>query len=106
MEYQIKLGLVIKELRIRRKLTQARLSGYCHLSEKYISQLERGQRRPSLTTLLKLSIALDVPPSQLLSRVDHRVSWRYLASFSLNHKLLNPKPQFLASQSPKPGHRG
>ena len=88
MEYQRTLGIVIKELRTHRKLSQARLATHCHLSEKYISQLERGLRRPSLTTLLKLAIILDLPPSQLLTRVDNRVSWRYLASFSIDKKLL------------------
>ncbi len=48
------LGRRIKELRIRRGLTQQQLGERASLAPKYVSELERGLRNPSLTTLHRL----------------------------------------------------
>ena len=36
----------------------------------FVSQIERGIRQPTLTTLVKLAKALEVPPSKLISRTE------------------------------------
>lgn len=51
------LGRRIKELRIRRELTQQQLGERASLAPKYVSELERGLRNPSLTTLHRLCTA-------------------------------------------------
>lgn len=41
----------------------------CGLDRTYISGIERGTRNPSLTNILKIATALDVPPSDLFVEV-------------------------------------
>jgi transcriptional regulator with XRE-family HTH domain len=37
---------------------------------RFVSQMERGIRQPTLTTMFKLAEALDIAPSTLLARVE------------------------------------
>ena len=45
----------IRELRIKRKLSQETLAELCNLSSSYISYIETGKKRLSFATLEKLS---------------------------------------------------
>lgn len=49
----------IKYLRQKRDLTQAELAKLAQVSQSTVAQIESGDKDPSLTTLLKLSSALD-----------------------------------------------
>jgi transcriptional regulator with XRE-family HTH domain len=49
-------------------LTQEQLAHRAELHRTYIGSLERGERNPTVTTLLKLADALACPPSELLRR--------------------------------------
>ncbi len=51
MEIEKKIGLKIKDLRNRNGLTQDELAARCELTKGFISQLERGQTAPSVSTL-------------------------------------------------------
>jgi len=70
-----KLGRVIQELRRQRKLSQEKLGFESGLHRTYISLLERGKRSPTMTTLIKLAIALNVPPSEIVRRVETHLGW-------------------------------
>jgi len=59
-------GRVIRELRKNLNLTQERLAEMCDRHPVFISELERGHRSPSLDTILRLSEALKVSPSDLM----------------------------------------
>lgn len=63
-------GKVLRELRENKKLSQEKLAEYCDLDRTYISLLERGLRQPTITTLFKLSDALNIKPSELVELVD------------------------------------
>lgn len=63
-------GTVLRELRENKKLSQEKLAEFCDLDRTYISLLERGLRQPTLTTLFKLSDALNIKPSELVEMVD------------------------------------
>jgi transcriptional regulator with XRE-family HTH domain len=65
MDLQKKLGNRIRELRKKRKMTQALLAEKTDLSDNFIGLLERGQTTPSLETLDKISKALKVPIREL-----------------------------------------
>ena len=54
INYQ-KIGKKIRELRIKRKLSQETLAELCNLSSSYISYIETGKKRLSFATLEKLS---------------------------------------------------
>ncbi len=59
------LGQTIKMCRSRRGLTQAELAKRAEFSVSYLSLLENNERDPSLSTLQRIAIALDVPISIL-----------------------------------------
>lgn len=54
INYQ-RIGKKIRELRIKRKLSQEILAELCNLSSSYISYIETGKKRLSFATLEKLS---------------------------------------------------
>ena len=55
-----RLGARIKELRKTRNLTQEQLSERVDLATRFISLIEVGRSSPSLETMEKIAIALDV----------------------------------------------
>ena len=52
---QKRLGARISDLRRQRGLTQDGLAQRCSLSQKYLSELERGEKTPSWETLVALA---------------------------------------------------
>ncbi len=63
---QEKMGEILKIARVRRKLTLQSLSKKCGLSKSFISQIERGEAKPSLASLTKIAHFLDVSLWSLL----------------------------------------
>ncbi len=72
-------GQVVQELRRKRGLSQEEFGFECELHRTYISLLERGKRIPSLITIIQLAIALEVPASELIRRVEARMNYRKTA---------------------------
>ena len=63
-----RLGTIVKDLRLRRKLSQRELATAVGVSDAYITLLETHQRKnPSLAVLKQLAKALGVPVTSLLS---------------------------------------
>lgn len=65
-------GKVLRGLRETNNISQEKLAEYCDLDRTYISLLERGLRQPTITTLFKLSKALNVSPSDFILKVELR----------------------------------
>jgi transcriptional regulator with XRE-family HTH domain len=63
-------GQVLREQRTARGISQEELALSADVDRTFVSQMERGIRQPTLTTLLKLSRALDVQPSTLVARME------------------------------------
>jgi transcriptional regulator with XRE-family HTH domain len=63
-------GVVLRELRIARELSQETLAFDAGLDRTYISLLERGQRSPTLTTLCSLAAALGLSFPELAQKID------------------------------------
>jgi transcriptional regulator with XRE-family HTH domain len=63
-------GQRLRELRQKYGVTQQQLSVATGLTEGYISNMERGQKVPSLTTLLRLASALGCKVTTLVSTFD------------------------------------
>lgn len=59
----------IKAARIKRGSTLDQLAADTGLDKGYLSRVERGQKSPSIATVLKISKALDVSVAQLLGEV-------------------------------------
>jgi transcriptional regulator with XRE-family HTH domain len=63
-------GRRLRELREKYGVTQKQLSIATGLTEGYISNMERGLKVPSLTTILRLAVALGCNVTQLVSIFD------------------------------------
>ncbi len=61
-----RIGLRIRELRKKRRLTQAGLADRVECSAHFVSGIERGVDSPSLMTLEKIARVLDLPIAGLL----------------------------------------
>ncbi|HET7445324.1 MAG TPA: helix-turn-helix transcriptional regulator [Solirubrobacterales bacterium] len=61
-----KLGENLRAVRDEKELTQEQVAQRSGVQAGEISRIERGQRDPQVSTLLKLAKALGVKPGQLL----------------------------------------
>jgi transcriptional regulator with XRE-family HTH domain len=60
----------VRKARQRRGLSQERLAFACRLHRTEISLLERGDRDPRLSTIVRIARALDCTPSSLVEEVE------------------------------------
>jgi DNA-binding XRE family transcriptional regulator len=56
----------LNELRCARDLSQAALADYAGVDRKTINRIENGHFSPALDTIVRLSVALGISPSELL----------------------------------------
>jgi len=63
-------GQILRQLRQKRGLSQEELALESGYHRTYISQLERGQKNPSLQTIFQLAKALNMEPSEIIERVQ------------------------------------
>jgi len=63
-------GQVLREQRISRELSQEELALAADVDRTFVSQMERGIRQPTITTLMKLAGALGIQPSTLVTRME------------------------------------
>ena len=65
---------VLREQRVKNNLSQEKLAELCDLDRTYISLLERGLRQPSLTTIFKLSRALNTTATDFIKKIENQIS--------------------------------
>lgn len=63
-------GKVLRRLRTEAGFTQESLGFEADLRRTYISILELGQQQPSLTTLVKIAVALRLRPHELVRQIE------------------------------------
>ena len=63
-------GRVLREQRIAAGVSQEALALSADVDRTFVSQIERGIRQPTLTTLVKLCNALGVAPSTIIGRME------------------------------------
>ncbi len=66
MDIKVKVGQNVKRLRKEKGFSQEQFAFEADLHRTYISDIERGNRNPTVTVLEKIAIALDVKPGKLL----------------------------------------
>lgn len=64
------VGAVIASYRVRKGVTQEVLSGLSDIGRTHLSAIERGERKPTLETLYRISLALDVKMSDLIAELE------------------------------------
>ena len=52
----------IREIRREKSISQLELSVKTNMSQSFIASVEKGNKQPSVLTLLKIALALDVSP--------------------------------------------
>ena len=67
-------GEVLRQYRLSRGWSQSVLSTKSKVDRTYISQIECGIHSPTITVLCRLSRALQVAPSVLVTRLERRLS--------------------------------
>ena len=66
MDY-VKLGEKIKKERMRNRLTQEMLAELADITSSYVGQIERGERKVTLSKLVRIANVLNVSVDYLLS---------------------------------------
>jgi len=67
-------GRNVREAREAKGLTQEDLEGLTGIRRSYISDMERGQRNPTIRALQRIAVALSVQPEELL-RLPAGATW-------------------------------
>lgn len=73
MDAAVAFGNVLRRLRLEAGLTQEQLGFDADLRRTYVSILELGQQQPSLTTILKLAVALKLSAQDLVGLVENEL---------------------------------
>ena len=66
-------GALIRELRLRKGMSQEVLSGLAEISRSHLSMIETGGKSPNMETLWRISSALELPLSALIRMVEDRL---------------------------------
>ena len=64
------LGERIRFIRHKRSLSQEELAFRANINSAYLGQVERGLRCPTIDTLCKIALALEVTPADLMRSTD------------------------------------
>ena len=67
MDIKIRVGLKIKELKIKKGFTQEKLSELTGIDRTYISDVERGLRNIAIVNLEKIANAFEIQIKDLLN---------------------------------------
>ena len=70
MDVSAAFGKTLRKYRIKKDLTQEELGLDAGLRRTFISSLELGQKQPSLQTIQKLCLVLDINMSKFLQAVE------------------------------------
>ena len=70
MDLAIAIGITLRKLRKDAKLSQEALALICGIDRTYISSLERGKRQPTLKIIFAISSAINISPSEFVSKIE------------------------------------
>ncbi len=67
------VGEVIADFRKQRGISQEVLSGLADICRTHLSAIERGERKPTLETLYRISCALNIKMSDIVKEIENRI---------------------------------
>ena len=67
-------GAVFADFRKKKQLSQEVLSGLADIGRTHLSAIERGERKPTLETLYRISCALDIKMSTIVAEIENRIT--------------------------------
>ncbi|RAU91044.1 helix-turn-helix domain-containing protein [Paenibacillus sp. YN15] len=93
-EIAVRVGEVIRDLRKQRGLSQEKLALKAGINTSYMGQIERAEKSPTLDTLEKIAVALDVELEQFFQfdLLDHSaadMTFMEKIQFELKHRTPN-----------------
>lgn len=68
------VGETIAEFRIKKGMTQEVLSGLSDIGRSHLSAIETGERKPTMETLYRLSLAMDVRMSDIIIAIEQELA--------------------------------
>lgn len=69
----VAFGRTLRKLRRDKDLSQEALASEAGLSAKHVGEIERANKDPRLTTVMRLADALELPSADLFRQVDERL---------------------------------
>lgn len=70
LKHRVTFGLVLRELREAKGISQEALADASDLHRTWVGMLERGVKLPTLVTLTKLSTGLEIPAHKIVARFE------------------------------------
>mgnify|MGYP003415509187 FL=1 len=67
------VGQVIAAFRKKKGVSQEVLSGLADIGRTHLSAIERGERKPTLETLYRISTALNVSMSDIVKEIERQI---------------------------------
>ena len=64
------VGRGIAKFRVKKGMTQEVLSGFADIARGHLAMIERGERKPTLETLYRISCALEVKMSAIIMDIE------------------------------------
>ena len=64
------VGLTIRKLRTEKGISQDVLSGLAGIARTHLTMIENGDKQPNFETIWKIAFALDLPPSELVAKIE------------------------------------
>ena len=64
------VGRVIQRVREEKEMSQELVSSFADIGRTHLSAIERGERKPTLETFFRVSEALRMKPSVLMSMIE------------------------------------
>ncbi len=75
MQYDKKIiGNVIRNIRLKRGLSQEVLSGLAGIARTHLTMIENGTKQANLETIWKISLALNITPSELIRLIECEIN--------------------------------
>lgn len=65
-----KVGETIRFFRKKKRMSQEVLSGLADIGRSHLSAMERGERKPTLETLYRICLALDIRMSEFMQKLE------------------------------------
>lgn len=82
----IEIGSRIRDARIQQKLTQEEASERCDITSSYYGNIERGDKKMSLETLMKISKGLGISTDKILfGEIPDKELWMELLLKEIQH---------------------
>ena len=70
------VGEVLANCRKEKGISQEVLSGLADIDRTHLSAIERGERKPTMETLYRISIALNMNMSDIVKRIEEQLKNR------------------------------